>query len=120
MPIVDREKRRKIRHNRIRSKLRGTASKPRVSVRKSNRHIYAQAVDDLKGETIAAASTLSSDLDEEVTNATVETAKKVGAMLAERLSDKGIEEVVFDRGGYPYHGKVQALADQMREEGMVF
>ncbi len=120
MPTVDREKRRKIRHNRIRSKLRGTERVPRVYVRKSNRHIYAQAIDDLNNETIAAASTLSFDLGEEVSNATVETAKKVGALLAEKLSEKGIEKVVFDRGGYPYHGKVQALADQMREEGMVF
>lgn len=120
MPTVDREKKRKIRHDRIRSNLRGTAGKPRVYVRKSNRHIYAQAIDDLNSETIAAASSLNDELDEEMDNATVKTARKVGGLLAEKLSEEGIEEIVFDRGGYPYHGKVQALADKMREEGMVF
>lgn len=120
MPKVDRESRRKIRHKRIRRNIRGTSRKPRVYVKKSNRHIYAQAIDDINGDTIAAASSLSPDLEEEVRNATIETAKKVGSLLASELVEKGYREVVFDRGGYPYHGKVKALADQMREEGLEF
>jgi len=122
VPRVDREKRRKIRHDRIRSKIRGTADKPRVYVKKSNKHLYAQAIDDLNGETIAAASTLSTELDEEKEsgNATIESAKKVGKLLATKLQDEGIDKLVFDRGGYPYHGKVRALAEQMREEGLDF
>ncbi|MCF7875942.1 50S ribosomal protein L18 [Candidatus Bipolaricaulota bacterium] len=120
MPKVDREKRRKVRHNRIRSEIRGTPRKPRVCVKKSNRHIYVQAIDDMNHDTIAAASSLSPDLEEEVSNATVETAEKVGALLASDLLEQGYENVVFDRGGYPYHGQVKALADQMREEGLDF
>lgn len=120
MPKVDREKRRKIRHKRIRSKVRGTSSKPRVYVKKSNRHIYTQAIDDIHSETVAAASSLSPELEEEVDNATTETAKKVGSLMASKLLDEGYETIVFDRGGYPYHGQVKALADQMREEGLDF
>ncbi|MFW6070771.1 MAG: 50S ribosomal protein L18 [Candidatus Bipolaricaulota bacterium] len=120
MPKVDRESRRKIRHDRIRREVRGTPRKPRVYVKKSNRHVYAQAVDDMNSETLAAASSLSPELEEEVENATVETAKEVGALLASKLQEKGYESIVFDRGGYPYHGQVKALADQMREEGLDF
>ena len=120
MPKVDREQRRKVRHQRIRSEIRGTPRKPRVYVKKSNRHIYAQAIDDINSETIAAASSLSPELDEDVNNATVETAKKVGSLLASELLEEGYKSVVFDRGGYPYHGQVEALADQMREEGLEF
>lgn len=120
MPKVDRESRRKIRHQRIRRSLRGTSRKPRIYVKKSNRHIYAQAIDDMNSETLAAASSLSPELEEEVTNATLETAKEVGSLLASELLDKGYDSVVFDRGGYPYHGQVKALADQMREEGLDF
>ena len=117
---VDRDKRRKVRHQRIRRKVRGTRNKPRVQVNKSNRHIYVQAIDDLNSETIAAASSLSPELEEDVDNATTETAKKVGSLLASELLEKGYENIVFDRGGYPYHGQVKALADQMREEGLDF
>ena len=120
MPKVDREKRRKIRHKRIRRNVRGTPRKPRVFVKKSNRHVYAQAIDDLHGETVAAASSLSPELEGEVDNATTETAKKVGSLIASKLLEEGYEKIVFDRGGYPYHGQVRALADQMREEGLDF
>lgn len=120
MPKVDRENRRKIRHKRIRRNIRGTSRKPRVCVKKSNRHIYVQAIDDINGNTIAAASSLSPDLEEDVENATVETAKEVGSLLASKLLEAGYKSVVFDRGGYPYHGKVKALADQMRQEGLEF
>lgn len=120
MPKVDREKRRKIRHKRIRNNIRGTSSKPRVYVKKSNRHIYAQAIDDIHNETIAATSSLSPEIDEEVDNATIETAKKVGSLMASELLEEDYEAIVFDRGGYPYHGQVKALADQMREEGLDF
>jgi len=120
VPTVDRHKKRKIRHERIRSKLKGRPNKPRVYVRKSNKHLYAQAIDDVNNETIATSSTLSPDLRDERANATVESARKVGALLAKKLLDDGITQLVFDRGGYPYHGKVKALADQMREEGLEF
>ncbi|MFB6291041.1 MAG: 50S ribosomal protein L18 [Candidatus Bipolaricaulia bacterium] len=120
MPKVDREKRRKIRHKRIRSNIRGTSRKPRVCVKKSNRHIYAQAIDDIHNETIAAASSLSPEIEENVENATIETAKKVGSLMGSKLLEEGYETIVFDRGGYPYHGQVRALADEMREEGLDF
>lgn len=120
MPKVDRESRRKIRHQRIRRKVRGTPRKPRVYVKKSNRHIYTQAIDDMNGETLAKFSSLSPELEQEVGNATVETAEKVGSLMASKLLEKGYESIVFDRGGYPYHGQVKALADQMREEGLDF
>ncbi len=120
MPKVDREKKRKIRHKRIRSNVRGTPRKPRVYVKKSNRHIYAQAIDDLHNETIAATSSLNPELEEEIDNATTETAKKVGSLMASELLEEGYETIVFDRGGYPYHGQVKALAEQMREEGLDF
>ena len=120
MPKVDREKRRKIRHKRIRNNVRGTPRKPRVYVKKSNRHIYAQAIDDMHSETVAATSSLSPEIEEEVDNATIETARKVGSLMASELLEEGYETIVFDRGGYPYHGQVKALADQMRKEGLDF
>jgi large subunit ribosomal protein L18 len=100
----------------IRKKISGTAERPRLSVFKSNRSIYAQLIDDLKGHTIAAAS--SKDL--AVANATVDTAKTVGTKLAEKAKEAGVEAVVFDRNGYKYHGQVKALADGAREGGLNF
>lgn len=116
----DRNKKRKIRHKRIRDELRGTPRKPRLFVYKSNKHIYAQAIDDLGGNTLAAASTLDEELEDEVDGNTTEAAGKVGSLIAEKLLEEGIDEVVFDRGGYPYHGKVAELADKAREEGLNF
>lgn len=121
MVSEDRERKRKIRHRRIRKDVRGTPRKPRLYVYKSNRHIYAQAIDDLGGKTLAAASTLEDKLkkDEKDGN-TVQAAGKVGSLVAERLLNQGIDKVVFDRGGYPYHGKIAKLADKAREEGLKF
>jgi large subunit ribosomal protein L18 len=93
----------------------------RLSVYRSSLHIYAQIIDDAKGETIAAASTVDKDLKSKLkTGATVDAAKQVGKLIAERATAKGIKEVVFDRGGYIYHGRVKALADAAREGGLSF
>lgn len=120
MVSEDRNRKRKIRHKRIRDDLRGTPRKPRLFVYKSNKHVYAQAIDDLGGNTLASASTLDEELRSKVDGNTVEAAGEVGSLVAERLLKQGIQEVVFDRGGYPYHGKVAELADKAREEGLNF
>ena len=103
---------------RIRKKVFGTASKPRLAVFKSNKNIYVQAIDDLSQNTIATASSLSSELKNE--KLSVETSKKVGENLGEELSKIGIKEAVFDRGGYIYHGRVEAVAEGIREKGIKF
>jgi large subunit ribosomal protein L18 len=103
---------------RIRKKIFGTASKPRLAVFKSNKNIYVQAIDDLSQNTIATASSLSSELKNE--KLSVETSKKVGENLGEELSKVGIKEAVFDRGGYIYHGRVKAVAEGIREKGIKF
>jgi large subunit ribosomal protein L18 len=109
------------RHRRIRRKVRGTAERPRLAVFRSNQHIYVQAIDDANHRTVAAASTLDTDLKSELSStATCEAAAKVGTLVAERLKQQGIEKVVFDRGGNLYHGRVQALADAAREAGLNF
>lgn len=118
--IKDREAKRKLRHRRIRKDLRGTPRRPRLFVYKSNRHIYAQVIDDFKGEVLVAASTLDSDIRDQVDNSNIQAAKLVGELVAERALDEGIDQVVFDRGGYPYHGKVKALAEKARGEGLEF
>ena len=100
----------------IRQQISGTPERPRLSVFKSNKNIYAQLIDDLKGHTIAAASSLEM----EVVNATVDTSKNVGTRLAEKAKEAGVQEVVFDRGGYKYHGQVKALAEGAREGGLKF
>ena len=100
----------------IRKKVSGTTERPRLSVFKSNRMIYAQLIDDMKGHTIAAAS--SKEL--EAANATINTAKSVGSKLAEKAKEAGVSSVVFDRNGYKYHGQVKALADGAREGGLNF
>ncbi len=103
-------------HTRIRKKLAGTAERPRLAVYFSNQHVYAQVIDDTKGTTLCSACTKNLDL----AKANVETATKVGALVAERALAAGITEVVFDRGGFIYHGKVKALADAAREAGLKF
>lgn len=100
----------------IRRKVSGTAERPRISVFKSNKGIYAQLIDDTNGKTLASAST--KELGKE--NLNVEIAKEVGKKLAENAKNAGIESVVFDRGGYPYHGRVKSLADGAREGGLKF
>jgi len=103
----------------IRNKFSGTAERPRLCVFRSNNHIYAQVIDDVKGVTLAAASSLDKALALEKTN-DVAAAAVVGSAVAEKAIAKGIEAVVFDRGGYVYHGKVKALADAAREKGLKF
>ncbi len=119
--ILKRKHRERIKR-RIRKKINGTKERPRLCVFKSNRYIYAQAVDDEKGITITAASSLEKDLKNpnKKNNKNIEVAKKVGQRIAERLLKKKIKKVVFDRGGYPYHGRVKALADGAREKGLEF
>ena len=108
-------------HNRMCNHISGTAERPRLAVFRSNNHMYAQIIDDAAGNTLVAASTLDADVkaDLEKTN-NVEAAAKVGTAIAKKALDKGIKAVVFDRGGYIYHGKVQALADAAREAGLEF
>ena len=114
--------RRKRAHLRVRSRIHGTGDRPRLAVFKSLKHVYAQVIDDLEGRTLASASSLDPDVRGQVEHAgsTVETAKAVGKTVAERAKAKGIETVVFDRGGYVYRGKVKALADAAREGGLEF
>jgi large subunit ribosomal protein L18 len=117
MRIVGRE-RRKLR---IRKKVNGTAERPRLSVFRSTRHIYAQVIDDTSGKTLAAASTLSKELEGQLgEDNKVEAAKKVGKLIASVCKDKGITKIVFDRNGYMYHGRVSALAQAAREAGLEF
>ena len=106
------------RHSRVRSKISGTPERPRLSVFRSENNIYAQIIDDVAGNTLVSASTVEKGF--EGNGGNVEAAKKIGALVAERALKKGIEEVVFDRGGYIYHGRVQALADGAREAGLKF
>ncbi|EZP79125.1 MULTISPECIES: 50S ribosomal protein L18 [Anoxybacillaceae] len=116
---VDRNAVRKRRHARVRKKIFGTAERPRLNVFRSNKHIYAQIIDDMKAVTIVSASTLDKEFDLESTG-NIEAAKKVGELVAKRALEKGIKKVVFDRGGYLYHGRVKALADAAREAGLEF
>ena len=106
------------RHIRVRGKISGTPECPRLNVFRSNANIYAQIIDDVNGVTLVSANTLEKGFEGATGNA--EAAKKVGMTLAERAKAKGIEEVVFDRGGYVYHGRVAALADGAREGGLKF
>ena len=112
---------RQTRHARVRRHISGTPERPRLCVFRSARHIYAQVIDDTTGNTLVAASTLEKDIKSalEYTD-NVEAAKYLGGVIAKRAIDKGINQVVFDRGGYIYQGKVQALADGAREAGLVF
>lgn len=112
---------RKRRHKRVRQKISGTTNVPRLSVFRSLKHIYAQIIDDEAGLTLVSASTLDADVRSEVAGlGKLEQAKVVGKRLAEKALSKGVERVVFDRGGYLYHGRVKALADASRESGLVF
>jgi large subunit ribosomal protein L18 len=112
---------RKKRHQRIRNKVVGTPQRPRLSVFRSLKHIYAQVVDDSQGRTLASASTLDTGLRGDLSAMPkVEEAARVGALVAERAKAAGVTMVVFDRGGYLYHGRVQRLADAAREGGLVF
>jgi len=103
---------------RIRSKITGTADRPRLAVFKSLKHIYAQVIDDASGKTIASAS--SRDKESSTKGANAAAAKAVGELIAKKAKDKGVTQVVFDRGGYLYHGNIKALADAARENGLKF
>lgn len=113
----DKNKLRQKRHNRVRKNVSGTAECPRLNVFRSNKNIYAQIIDDVEGVTLASASTLDKEVSGE---SKVDQASAVGKLVAERAKEKEISEVVFDRGGYQYHGRVQALADAARENGLDF
>ena len=118
---LSRQKIREKKHLRVRNRLSGTAERPRLCVFRSNSHIYAQVIDDEAGKTLASASTLDKEIRGSLKETdTIEAAGKVGEAIAKRAADKGIKAVVFDRGGYIYHGKVQALADAAREAGLTF
>ena len=116
--LVDRAKARARRHARVRAKVSGTAACPRLNVFRSAKHIYAQVIDDVTGTTLCAASSMEKGFEGNGSN--VEAAKKIGATVAERALAKGIENVVFDRGGYLYHGRVAELAEGAREGGLKF
>ncbi len=107
-------------HKRVRNKVEGTTARPRLNVFRSLNHIYAQVVDDATSNTIASASTLTKKGEEKLIGGNIEAAKTVGKLVAERAKEKGITRVVFDRGGYLYHGRVKALADAAREAGLEF
>ncbi len=109
------------RHRRVRKKVFGTPERPRLSVYGSLNHIYAQIIDDMKGHTLVAASTLDKELKAEIKHGgNIESARKVGQLIAKRAVEKGIKKVVFDRGGFRYHGRIKALADAAREGGLEF
>ncbi|HTS04830.1 MAG TPA: 50S ribosomal protein L18 [Candidatus Eisenbacteria bacterium] len=107
-------------HTRIRKKLQGTSDRPRLNVYRSLNHIYVQVIDDLNGKTLVSASTAEGKKEARNKGGNVASAKAVGKTIAERAKEKGVTKVVFDRGGYIYHGRVKALADAAREAGLKF
>ena len=115
---TDRKLERARRHARVRNKVSGTAERPRLCVYRSNTNLYAQIIDDVAGNTLVAASTLDKEIKTKKSN--VEAAKEVGALIAKRAAAKNIKTVVYDRGGYIYHGVVKALAEAAREGGLEF
>ena len=117
MQFTKAKRRKRIQH-RVRRHIRGTAERPRLNVFRSNHHIYAQLIDDLAGHTLASASTLESSVEQQ--GSKTEQAAAIGKLLADRAREKNIENVVFDRSGYLYHGRVKALAEGAREGGLKF
>ena len=111
---------RMMRHKRIRSKISGNATRPRMSVFRSAKHIFVQLIDDVKGRTLVAASTTEKTFKDLKNKATCDGAKHIGQIIAERAKALGIQGIVFDRGGYLFHGRVKALADSAREHGLKF
>ena len=122
--MVSKESRQKVRvkkHRRMRNHLSGTTQRPRLAVFRSNNHMYAQIIDDTVGNTLVAASTVEKEVKAELEHTNnVDAAAYLGKIIAKRAMDKGITEVVFDRGGFLYHGKIKALAEAAREAGLVF
>jgi large subunit ribosomal protein L18 len=117
MTVLTKRERRLKRRRRVRARIKGTAERPRLSVYRSNKGVFAQLVDDTKGHTVAAVNWIEPELRELKAS---EQAKKAGELLAERAKSAGVEACVFDRGGYQYHGRVKALADGAREGGLAF
>jgi len=124
MPKLNKNVARQKRHIRVRKRVTGSPERPRLNVYRSSNNIYVQVIDDLAGKTLASASTLDASLrDPKATRSAggnIDAAKAVGALIAERAKEAGVTKVVFDRGGYLYHGRVQALADAARENGLDF
>lgn len=118
----DKNKARLKRHLRVRKKIEGTPERPRLNVFRSSKHMYAQIIDDTKGVTLVSASTLDKELKDQIggNGGNIEAARKVGEAIATRAKKNGINQVVFDRSGYIYHGRVQAIADAAREAGLEF
>jgi large subunit ribosomal protein L18 len=115
--VLARQRRKK----RVRKRVFGTSERPRLSVFKSAKHIYAQVIDDVQGQTLVSASTLDPEIRESIKyGGNIEAAKKVGALVGKRALEKGIKTVVFDRNGFLYHGRIKALADSAREAGLKF
>jgi len=108
------------RHSRVRKKVHGSAERPRLAVFRSNKHVVAQVIDDRSGRTLAAASTLEADVRSEGATGSVDAATRVGTLVAQRASEAGVTKVVFDRGGYIYHGRIAAVADAARTAGLEF
>jgi large subunit ribosomal protein L18 len=119
MALEKQDRRLKIRRG-IRKNVKGTAETPRLSVFRSNKHIFAQVIDDLNGITLASASSLSKEISDKKDINKVEQAKLVGELIAKKALEKGIADVIFDRGGFLYHGRVKSLADSAREGGLKF
>ncbi len=118
---LEKNKERRKRHYRVRNKINGTPQRPRLNIFRSNKHIYAQIIDDINKTTLVAASTAEKEIADQVAGATKkEAAKAVGKAVAQKALEKGIETVVFDRSGYVYHGRVKELADGAREAGLNF
>jgi large subunit ribosomal protein L18 len=123
IPNIERNQNRKSVHTRIRRKMQGSAERPRLNVYRSLNHIYAQVIDDLNGVTIVSASSVEGkkgDKKAKATGGNVAAAKAIGKTIAQRAKEKGVKKVVFDRGGYLYHGRIKALADAAREAGLEF
>ncbi len=117
---ISKNQKRGFSHDRIRKKMQGTPERPRLNVYRSLNHIYVQVIDDQSGKTLVSASTAEGQKQEKRTGGNVAAAKAVGKTIAERAKSKGVTKVVFDRGGYIYHGRVKALADAAREAGLQF
>jgi large subunit ribosomal protein L18 len=121
MSVVSRRERRDRKHERVRRKVSGSNERPRLNVFRSSKHIYAQIIDDVKGQTLVAASSLSKELAEKFkTGANKAAARAVGKLVAEKAKAKNIAAIVFDRGGYAYHGRIKELAEGAREGGLKF
>jgi large subunit ribosomal protein L18 len=120
IPDSSKNKTRRRIHQRLRNRLSGSAERPRLNVYRSLNHIYAQVIDDSSGTTLASASTAKGTKGAKKTGGNVASAKEIGKAIAQRAQEKGIKKVVFDRGGYLYHGRIKALADAAREAGLEF